>query len=198
MLEFFGWFRAATAADQTSLIVLTVICAVLGIFLYMNEQGRQTFGSGGPGSKFIMIALMLAVFTGCFTMVSSFSILPEGHPSTISGTCASGFACDQYNNIDFQTTSSQFGQNGGLGGDAVSAIAALPGAILSLILLVLKICAGIFLFPVILNGIMNGLYPGISSNAMWIVFLGVMEVAFFAVYALGVLELIRGSPGSTI
>lgn len=198
MFEFFGWFRAATASEQTGLVVLTIICALLGIFIYMNDQNRQNYGSGGAGSKVIAVALMLALFSGCFTMVSEFNILPGGNPMPASGTCAAGFACDQYNNIDFATTSAQFGNNGGLGGDALSAVAMLPGAILGMLILVLKMLIGIFAFPIILNGLMSGLYPGIASNGMYLMFLSVMEVVILSIYVMGTLELIRGSPGATI
>lgn len=198
LMIFFGWMRAATAAEQTGLIVLTAICALLGVFLYANDQNRNMHGSGGPGSKMIAAALMIALFTGCYTMISDFNIFPGGHPMPATGTCAAGFSCDAYNNIDFTTTSASFGNNGGLGSDAISALVALPGAVLSMIILLLKICVGVFAFPLVINGIMNGLYPGITSNAMYIAFMGIMEVAILAIYALGVLELLRGAPGSTI
>lgn len=195
---FFGWFRAATVAETQSLIVLTIICALLGIFIYMNDQNKERYGSGGPGSKLITVALMLAFFTASFTMISDFNILPGGHPMPAAGTCAAGFTCDAYNNIDFTTTSSQFSNAGGLGGDVVSTVTGLASAIPTMIFLVLKMAIGVLAFPVILNGIMSGLYPGITDNGMYLMFLGVMEVVILAIYALGIYEFIRGSPGSTI
>jgi len=195
---FFGWFRAATVAETQGLVVLTIICALLGIFTYMNDQNRTTYGSGGPGSKLINVALMLALFTGCFTLVSDFNILPGGHPMPVTGTCAAGFSCDAYNNIDFTTTSAAFSGNAGLSGDIVSAVAGLAAAIPTIIVMVLKMLVGVFAFPVILNGIMNGLYPGLVTNTVYLAFLGLMEVVILAIYLLGIAEFLRSSPGSTI
>lgn len=198
MFIWFGWFRGATAADTQALIILTIICALLGIFIYMNDANRERHGIGGPGSKLITVALMLALFTASFTMISDFNIFPGGHPMPAAGTCAAGFSCDAYSNIDFTTTSSQFTNAGGLGGDVVSAVAGLASAIPTLIVMLLKMAVGVVAFPVVLNSILGGLYPGITDNGMYLAFLAVMEVVILSIYALGLYELVRGSPGSTI
>jgi hypothetical protein len=198
MFIFFGWFRTTNPAEQSGLIVLTIICGLLGIFIYMNEQNRVNYGSGGPGSKLINVALMLALFTASFTLVSDFNILPDGNPMPPAGTCVAGMPCDAYSNIDFTTTSAQFQNNGGLGGDIISSATGLASAIPNLLIMIMKMLVGIFLFSVVLNSIIGGLYPGIVTNGMYVLFLSVMNIVILAIYALGVLELYRGSPGSTI
>jgi len=116
----------------------------------------------------------------------------------VTGTCAAGFSCDAYNNIDFTTTSAAFSGNAGLSGDIVSAVAGLAAAIPTIIVMVLKMLVGVFAFPVILNGIMNGLYPGLVTNTVYLAFLGLMEVVILAIYLLGIAVFLRSSPGSTI
>jgi len=198
LFQWFGWLRMADSSQQSSLVVLTIICGLLGVFIYMNEQNKKTSGLPAPGSKLITVALFLMFFSAALTMTSGFTIFSPGASQPVPGTCAAGFSCDQYHNIDFETTSASLSQNQGLGGGVASAIAALPGAVVGAIILLLNIMVGVFLFPVVLNGIVEGIWHGVSGNVMYLGFLACLELAILVVYVLGFYELIRGAPGSTI
>jgi hypothetical protein len=197
MFELFGWLRMPTAAQQSSLVVLTIITALLGVFIYMNDQNRQTYGTA-TGSKVVVVALFLMFFSGALTLTSGFSIFPAGDNQPVPGTCAAGFACDAFNNIDFSTSSGALAQNGGLGGSISTALNTIPGATVGAFILLLNILVGVFAFPVVLNGVMEGIWHGISGNALYVIFLGIMELVILVIYALGYYELLRGTPGGTV
>jgi hypothetical protein len=206
MMEWFGWLtitdpvtRLPSASATNGLVLLTVTMAVFGVFMYMNEQNKQNYGTLGPGSKLFNVAFFLLMFTAAITLTSGFSIFPAGNPQPIPGACAIGFTCDQYNNIDFNSNIGSISNSGGLLEGAASAVAALPAAIVSILILILKIIIGVIAFPLVLNEIVGGLYPGIQSNAAYAAFLIFMELGILLIYAQGFFELIyKPSGGSTI
>jgi hypothetical protein len=196
MLMLFGWFRGYTATETAGMFVVLVMMGLLGVFIYMTDQNRATYGSGGPGSKIVTIAVMLALFGACYSFVSYIPMFQESSVIPTPGSCAAGLPCDEFNNIDFSTTSSMFGENAGLGSGAISLVTALPGAILAFILVLIKIIAGVFLFPVMLGFVMEGVFPGITSNPLYLSFLVMLEVALVICYVVGLLAIVRGESGS--
>jgi hypothetical protein len=70
----------------------------------------------------------------------------------------------------------------------------IPG----LLNIILKMVVGIFAFPVVLNSIVGGMFPGIMSSPIYVGVMSLLGFVIIAVYALGIYELFRGTPGSTI
>lgn len=189
IMEMFGWLRLATSSETLSLYILTVIMGLFGVFIYMNEQNKQTYGTYGPGSKMFNIAFFLVCFTASLTLISSLSIFPVGSTQPVPGTCAVGFTCDTYHNIDFNSNFQSIQKTGGVDVDILSAASGLINIGFSCVILILKIFIGVIAFPVILNSVLNGIFPGIETNAIYLVFLAVIEVVILSVYALGLYEL---------
>jgi hypothetical protein len=194
VLIYIGWFRAV---DQTGLVAVTVVMFIMGIFIYMTEKNRTMYGTGGSGSKLITIALYIALFTASFTMLSNFSLFQTSTPIVPSGTCVAGVACNA-NGFDFTTTSAQFSSTANIGGDIVSSATGIAGMIPGLLNIILKMVVGIFAFPVVLNSIVGGMFPGIMSSPIYVGVMSLLGFVIIAVYALGIYELFRGTPGSTI
>lgn len=198
ILLLFGWIQLATAAATQGFMFTTVVLGLLGVIIYMNDKNTETHGTIGPGNKLVTVALFIAFFSVGLTLASGFNLFPVGLPQPTAGTCVSGMSCDAFNNVDFQTMSGTLSRNGGLGGDIVSSLAALPGASLTALMMVLNIVVGVFVLPVVLNGIMEGIWPGISSYPQYMLFLGALEVAVLIIYIVGIYELISGRQGGTI
>jgi hypothetical protein len=199
IMESFGWLKLATPTETAGLIVLTVIMGIFGVFMYMNDQNRQNYGTAGPGSKLFNIAFFLMCFTAALTLVSGFTIFPGGATQPISGTCAVGLPCDSFNNIDFTSAISSIGSSGGLLATAITELTALASASLAMIRLIINILIGIVAFPVVLNSTLNGIFPGISANAAYMAFLVFIELGIILIYAQGFFEILyKPSPGTTI
>jgi len=203
MFEWFGWLRVTTSTGAVSntgtsgLIFLTVIVGLLGVILYMNDQNKQNYGVSGPGAKWFNVAFYLLFFNVALTLVSGFSVFPIGATQPIPGTCAAGFTCDAVNNINFASSVSSVTASGGLTQNVVTALLALPYAAVSSLILMLNVLIGVVAFPIVLNSTLSGVFPGIASNAMYLIFLGVLEVVVLVIYALGFYEtLYKPSPGT--
>jgi hypothetical protein len=205
----FGWLQLATVSDTRGLFFLVVVMFLFGVFIYMNEQNRDKYGIVGPGSKMFNLAIYLALFSVALTLISGFSVvssvgsalgLPLSSSQPLSGTCQVGFTCDSLKNIDFTTMSAnmQASTTGGLLG-----IASLAGwmteATYSATVLLINIVVGIFLFPVVLDHTLNGIFPGISSFSGYIALMAGMELVILIIYAIGIYDFVTKAPqGSTL
>jgi hypothetical protein len=194
----FGWIQLATASATQGFMFTTVVMGLLGVVFYMNDRNREMYGTGGAGNKLITVALFIAFFSVGLTLASGFNIFPAGDIVAPPGTCISGMACDAYNNIDFSTMSGSLSQNYGMGGNLVSALAALPGITLSALVTLINVVVGVFFFPFVLNAVLEGIWHGISSNPVYLLFLAALEIVILIIYITGFYELISGRTGGTI
>lgn len=204
IFELFGWL---TVTDPTThlqsvtgtygLFVITVVMGILGVTLYMNDQNKQNYGTAGPGAKWLNVAFFLMFFNVALTIVSGFSVFPMGASQPVPGTCAVGFTCDAYNNIDFTSSFNSISNMGGLQASAVSLITLLPIVIITSLLFILNVAIGMAAFPLVINNIISGIFPGIATNPVYLVMLGGLEVVVLAIYAMGIYEtLYKPSPGT--
>jgi PKD repeat protein len=199
LLLWFGWIQLATASATTGFMFTVVVLGLLGVVLHMNDRNRELYGTGGPGSKLITTALFIAFFSIGLTLSSGFTIFPAGDIIAPPGTCVSGMACDTtFNNIDFSTMSGSLEQNYGLGGNVVSALAALPGITILALTTLINVVVGVLVFPVILNAVLEGIWHGITANPVYLLFLAALEVVILFIYITGIYELYSGRSGGTI
>ena len=197
IFEWFGWLRLATPSQTQSLIVMTVIMGVFGVMLYMNDQNKQNYGTIGPGSKVFNIAIFLMMFSAALTFATGLSIIPVGPTQPIPGTCSVGLTCDQFNNIDFTTTTASLTKAGGL--DIGNAAGWMVENGLKFGIILINMMVGIFFLPVVLTQTMNGVFPGIGANAAWVLFMGVLWVVIIVIYVVGFYEFFTKAPaGSTV
>lgn len=197
LFMYFGWLRLATASQTQGLFYLTVILGLLGVLMYMNEQNRVTYGSVGPGSKLFNIAVFLALFGASLSLISGFSILDLGQTQSNPGTCVVGLPCDANNNFDFQTMKGSMGEAGTL--NIGNAMGWMVEKGLSMAIVLINVLVGVFAFPYILNQTMEGIAPGISTNAMWLLTLSIIELSVVFIYAISIYEFFTKAPaGSTL
>ena len=199
---YFGWMRLATPSQTQGLFYLVVMMAVLGVIMYMNDQNRQNYGTVGPGSKLFNIAIFLALFGACSTLISGFSVAELVSPSSqpTPGTCPvgeSGFSCDQFNNIDVTTTTNSLKSTSVLDvGGAAGWIVENGGKIL---IVLINTVIGVFAFPWILGSTLNGIAPGITTSPAYLAIITLLQLAIFYIYALSMYEFINRAPaGSTL
>ncbi len=199
LFTYFGWLRLATPAQTQELFYLIVMMAVLGIIMYMNDQNRQNYGTVGPGSKLFNVAIFLALFGACLTLVSGFSVtgLVTSMPSPTPGTCYVGSQCDQFHNIDVTTTTNSYQAAGAL--DVGSAAGWMAENGLKMAVKLINILAGALFFPIIMYSVLNGLFPGIGSSAAYAAVLGFVQIVVLLIYIISGYEFFMKAPaGSTL
>jgi hypothetical protein len=199
LFTYFGWLRLATPSQTQGLFYLIVMMGVLGIIMYMNDQNKQNYGVVGPGSKLFNIAIFLALFGACLTLISGFSITglvtPQAAPTP--GTCYAGATCDQFNNIDVTTTTNSYKAAGAL--DVGNAAGWMAENGLKMAVGLINILAGALFFPAILYSTLNGLFPGIGSSTAYAAVLGFLQITVLLIYMIAGYEFFTKAPaGSTL
>jgi len=199
LFMFFGWMRLSTPSQTQGLFYLVVIMAMLGVIMYMNDQNRQNYGTGGPGSKLFNIAVFLMLFTASLTVVSGGALFPDSSATQpVPGSCSVGTTCDTYGNFDMTATSTSLS---GAASD-IQAGSMLTGAIemaWKMTLLIVSILVGVLYFPLTLNPIMNGIAPGIITNATYLVVVNFLALVVVIIYILGLYEFFSSKiAGSTL
>ncbi len=184
VLTWIGWLNAP---DPMQAWAITIIAGLLGIAIYMNEMNHEKYGISGGGSKLLNVGL-----------VNGFDLFPIGQTQPTPNVCNVGYECDAYHNIDLTASTAQFTQSTGMLEDIVTTIAQLPVVIWQTLVFLVKIAGSVLLFSVVLNGTMNGIFPGIAANGYYLAFLAVMQVVIWAIYILGIQSWIRGTGESTI
>ena len=170
LLLYFGWLQLATKAMTQNLYFLIVMMVVFGIMLYMNDQNKQNYGTIGPGSKVFNLAIYLALFGACLTLVSGFTVgglNPAAQSQPLPGTCQVGLPCDNFSNIDVTETTNTMKSASALdvGGAGTWMIEnGFKFAIMAMNMLI-----GVFVFPLILGSTLNGIAPGISASPAYYV-----------------------------
>ena len=193
-----GWLKLATPAQTIGLYYLIGTMAIFGIVLYMKDQDKWTYGTIGPGSTMFKLAIFLAMFSAALSMVSGFSVanlVPIGSTQVAPGTCPVGTTCDQFNNIDFNKTAESYQTAGGL--DINGALGWIAENAGRFVIILINMAVGVFLFPVILNSIVNGIMPGISGNGAYIALLVGLELVILYIYVTGTVEFLRPAPGGS-
>jgi hypothetical protein len=176
----FGWLHSPQPMQSLAVII---ICGLLGIMIYMNEMNHEKYGIKGPGSKLMNIVLFLVLFQAALGLTNSLNLFSSG-PSQVAGSQCSignqgiGATCDAYGNIQLSSVSSQ-SQSGGLLANIISAVAALPMMVLTLIVFLIQMMAAIIGAPFLINATLEGLYPGISTQAAYIAFMVVLAGVFY-------------------
>jgi hypothetical protein len=167
--------------------------------MYMNDQNRQNYGTVGPGSKLFNIAIFLALFGACLTLVSGFSVAGLVAPQTqpTPGTCYIGGACDSFNNIDVTETTNSYKGAATLNVGSVALWLVDNG--LKLAVGMITILAGALFFPLIMYSTMNGLFPGIAASPAYIAVLGILQITVLLIYMISMYEFVTKSPaGGTL
>jgi hypothetical protein len=202
LFTYFGWLRLATPSQTQGLFYLIVMMGVLGIIMYMNDQNKQNYGVVGPGSKLFNIAIFLALFGACLTLISGFSVtgLVTPSPIVVPGTCPIGqstITCDQFHNIDVTTTTNSLKSSGSL--DVGNAVGWMADNGLKMAVGLINILAGALAFPTILYFTLNGLFPGIGGSAAYAAVLGFLQITVIFIYIIAGYEFFTKAPaGSTL
>jgi len=179
----FGWVHTV---NNTTFIVFLIITFLLGVFSYMNDVNHEKYGVAGPGSKLLAIVFIIVFFQAAVGVINGFNagnlLFPAGNAQATPNVCNVGYQCDAFGNIDLTQSVATVGDTGGLFQSAVSLLNNLPMLALGILRMVVTILASVLLFSVVLNASISAIVPGVTSNAIYLVFLGLMQVGIWALY----------------
>lgn len=177
ILAWFGWLHAPNPAQTYAVIIIS---GILGVAIYMNETNREKYGTAGPGNKLMNIVYFLILFqvaTGLVTGMNLFSLGPTQQNTNmcVVGNTTWGAQCDAMGNVQLkESVASTAGAGGFLA--PVSALASLVVGIgMALLGMFVTVAMAIVAFPVVLNGVIAPIFPGITTNAVYLVFLAGLE-----------------------
>jgi hypothetical protein len=180
-LVFVGWLQAPNAAGYWGSIIG---CCLFGTLLYINDMNREKYGTSGPGTKVLSVAIMIIVFEAAVVMMANptFSPFPD---TTISGqsqsslTCSGyGYSCDSNGQIDLSASVSTVTSSGGANLDIISIGIWLAGMGVAMIKFLILILAAVFLF----SGVLLATYPVLAASPQAIIVLGIMQLAIWVIY----------------
>lgn len=177
----FGWLKFANMANA---IAMTVIAGILGIMIYMNETNREKNGVGGPGSKVLNIVLFLILFQVALGVLPSMGVFDPAATTTDKGFgqqfCPPGATCGSYSNVEVTTTYNDLGNQGGFWSDVVSLVTGTISAFISSIMFIGAMIINIVLTFTVVNTLVDGMWPGVSSTIPFMAMMGIMSVVFWA------------------
>jgi hypothetical protein len=187
LMVFFGWLRAPDVASYWGSIVL---CMLLGAFMYINDMNHEKYGLPGPGEKLLTVAFMIMCFTASFGFVVSSQLIPSAAPTGSSNNimCGKSYQCDSAGNVMLDASVTQISSSGGLGQSVISAVAALPAIMMSLLMMAIIIAGSVLFFSVVLMAA----YPVLASSPQTVAFLLVMNVVIWAIYYVAVSKWFTG------
>jgi hypothetical protein len=178
VFAWFGWLHAPNPAQTYAVIIIS---GILGIAIYMNEVNREKYGVKGPGNKLLNIVYFLVLFqvaTGVVTGMNLFDIGTTGPQATnmcVVGNNTWGAQCNSAGNVQIRESVASVSDSGGLLGDIMAMGSLLLSIGLALLKMLVTIALSIVAFPVILNGVIAPIFPGITANTIYLVFLGALE-----------------------
>ena len=181
LFTFIGWLHAPLASQSWAICIIT---GILGVMIYMNETNHEKYGLGGPGSKFLNIILFIILFQVSIGFINGLNLMPIGQTQITPDTCVVGMTCDQYGNIQLSESMTTVQSSGGLFADILDYGTVLTSMIISVFRYIITLGAAILLAPILLSSTLEGLFPGISSNAAYLLFISALSVVFWAADAL--------------
>jgi hypothetical protein len=175
----FAWLGWLHGPNPTQTFAVIVITFLLGIAIYMNEQNRERYGVGGPGSKLMNIVYFIILFqvaSGIVAGMNLFAMPAQQNPNMcVVGNNTWGATCNSNGLIDFSSSVGSTAGTGGFTQDILSVGAMMLSAGVAIVQMLITVGISIVAFPFVLNGIIAPIFPDIVSNSLYLVFMAGLE-----------------------
>ena len=176
----FGWF---TFTSKSNAIAMMIVAGVFGVMIYMNEANRERNGIGGPGSKLLNVIFYLVLFQAVLGIMPTLGLFnPDASSVAAYGDtyCPPGATCTEYSNVDIQQTTRTIGNTGGLLSGAAAVITGLTTAFISMFSFLIAVIGNTLLSANVVTELIGGIWPGVTGNAIYLAFWGMISVVFWA------------------
>ena len=187
MLAFFGWFSDhTTAGGQAALWGKIIFLGFFGVIVYMKEQNKVSFGTGGPGLTLMNIVLFMILLQASIGLVNGFNLFPDGNMAQTP---------EAYQNVDLSVQVTGINDSGGFFGDIV----AMGNALFVMGISALKGLINIVVSIVFFSAVIYSSFPFLQGNNMVILMLTAMQVVIWILYTLFIFNLVyTKSPDSVV
>jgi hypothetical protein len=183
-LVYIGWLQAPNPTSYWGMVIALIL---LGCILFVNDMNREKYGSAGPGTKIVSIAVMIIVFEASVVLMSNpaFSPFPTSLETSASGDgtilCSGyGYTCDSAGNIDLSASVSTVTSVGGTGLDAASLIMWAGQVAFAMLNFMILLLGAVFLF----SGMLIAAYPVLATSPQALLILGIMQIVIWIVYVI--------------
>lgn len=173
MFVWFGWMQLPTVGGVDPMakeIGIIIMCGVLAFAVYMKGKQQESFGIAGPGTPILNIVFWMLIIQASISFVNTvglFGDVGNASPLTITG-------------VDLKTTVPNLDETGGLLSGLTADLMASGALIISSLLMIFKIIAGIANF----GGLVQSIAPFMRGNAIIDAVLLVFTVALDFMYAI--------------
>lgn len=162
IFTWFGWLQIGWEV---------IICAsLLGVFIYMKDSLKEKWGSGGPGSTIVNIAIYLIILQSTIGFVNSTAIWDHNAGTTTDNKWA---------NVNLQDEMPKMSNAGGLYDDISSTLYAAAMIGLGALKMILTVLLSVALFSVVLYAA----FPFLQVPTV-VAFLAIMQVGIWFVYGM--------------
>lgn len=181
----FGWFvPTGGLKEETILIGVIIMCAVLGVMLYMKSALREKHGVGGPGSMLLNIVFYLIVLQASIGFINGLQVWSDDY-STAASTIG-------YKNVDITTDIPVVTNAGGGLIDTISIGMVMLEMSFSVLRMVFEVLRSIvFIYPQLMM-----MFPFLAQSAQTQALLVLLQIGIYIVYLLFFLRLVRGEMGT--
>jgi hypothetical protein len=183
-LVYVGWLQAPNPTSYWGMVIALIL---LGCILFVNDMNREKYGSAGPGTKIVSIAVMIIVFEASVVLMSNpaFSPFPTSLETSAAGDgtilCSGyGYTCDSAGNIDLSASVSTVTSVGGTGLDAASLIMWAGQVAFAMLNFIILLLGAVFLF----SGMLIAAYPVLATSPQALLILGIMQIVIWIVYVI--------------
>jgi hypothetical protein len=183
-LVYVGWLQAPNPTSYWGMVIALIL---LGCILFVNDMNREKYGSAGPGTKIVSIAVMIIVFEASVVLMSNpaFSPFPTSLETSASGDgtilCSGyGYTCDSAGNIDLSASVSTVTSVGGTGLEVASLIMWAGQVAFAMLNFIILLLGAVFLF----SGMLIAAYPVLATSPQALLILGIMQIVIWIVYVI--------------
>lgn len=176
----FGWF---SFAHNLNAIASMVVAGILGIMIYMNETNHELNGVAGPGSKLLNVVFFLILFQTMLGLLPGMGVFDSSatdNPSYGQAYCPPSASCGEYSNVDITTSTKTQASGGGFLEGTISVVYGAVTAFLNMLGFLVIMIINVLLSATVIGTLVNGIWPGVSGTPVFLAFMGLLSVIFWA------------------
>jgi hypothetical protein len=175
MFATFGWLNSA--GNPWPMIVTA---AFLGVVFYFKDTLMERWGSGGPGTTLMNIAVLLIIFQAMVSAVNA---------AAIFGSMTVGSSANTFGAIDASSEITKISNMGGATDPLVAVATFLTQVLPAALMAIVSVLIGLACFSAVLLAI----WPGLGDSGLVLALLGVFQLIIYIVYIKAFYDIARGN-----
>jgi hypothetical protein len=181
-LIFIGWLQAPNPQTYWGMVI--AMC-LLGTLIYVNDMNREKFGTSGPGTKVMSVAILIIIFEASIVLMNdpAFSPIPglvgSGSEYSAQQFCSGyGYSCDSSGKVDLSASVTTVSSSGGTLLDVASLVSWAAQAAFAALRFIVLIIGAVVAFSVVITAT----YPVLLTSPQAMLILGIMQLVIWVIY----------------